>query len=381
VLPGVSSAIVYVPDTPRAEKLPIVSFGHGSRGQAGKCAPSRFTPDGERVRKDFENAVFPLVGAGYVVIAPDWAGYANYGAEGNPPSGYAVAEDVAKSMLDSTRALRKMAPALLSDDIVFVGHSQGGHTVLSTLAFSESYGAAGKVKGVVTYAPLWLPQRSWGAVLALPDTFNFKDSRVPNAVGIWYHYTKGELFDGPGGGLAMFQESKRAAVKKFVDETCWGDFPLLESLGTKPTDVYDPAFAEAIGLTAAGLGTCSTAEPAKSTCEKWMARYKEDRPVLTGEAAKVPILFVYGNKDTTLAPDRMTCARDWLASTGGNVAYCVEPEATHGGIVSERAGYANEWIAGLTLGAGAPAPCPKGGDDIVDATGAKATCNTLPPNE
>ncbi len=35
-----------------------------------------------------------LVAAGFAVIAPDLAGYANFGAAGNPPSAYASAADV-----------------------------------------------------------------------------------------------------------------------------------------------------------------------------------------------------------------------------------------------------------------------------------------------
>lgn len=382
VLAGASSALVYLPDTPRAEKAPLVVFGHGSRGQAAKCAPSKFTPEGEYVRDDFEANVLPLVGAGYPVIAPDWAGYANYGAEGNPPSGYAASEDVAKSMLDATRAFRKLAPSIVSDDVIVTGHSQGGHTALSTLAFAESYGMAGTLKGVVVFAPLWLAQRSWGAINLLPDLYNFKDQRSANAVSIFYHYTHGELLDGPGGGLLMFQESKRAGIKKFVDESCWAaDYPLLNALGTKPTDVFDPEFVAATAEPAAAGSACPSDEPKKSLCEKWMARYKADRPKLTGEAAKVPVLFVYGNKDTTLAPSRMTCARDWLKTTGGNVTYCVEPEADHVGIVGARASWVNDWIAARTLGAPEPSPCPKGADDIVDDTGKPATCDPVPPNE
>src|SRR5438552_2629164 len=81
-----SSSPVLIPDTPRASLLPVVVASHGSRGQAGKCAPSKNDPAGSYVEPDFVHQVYPLVGAGYAVIAPDLAGYANYGAANNPPS-------------------------------------------------------------------------------------------------------------------------------------------------------------------------------------------------------------------------------------------------------------------------------------------------------
>jgi pimeloyl-ACP methyl ester carboxylesterase len=377
-----SSAIVYLPDTPRAAKLPIVVAGHGSRGQATLCAPSRFAPQGEDVRPDFERQVYPLVGFGYAVIAPDNAGYANYGAPGNAPPSYAGAEDVGKSMLDATRALQKFVPSMLGDKVVIVGHSQGGHSALSALALSDSYGAAAPVAATAVYAPLWFAERTWGALLALSTLYPFADSPTPGAISIWYHYTHGELLDGPGHGLDMFIEAKRPLVKKFVDEACWGDWSRLGDLGKEPADVFDPAFSDAVSVAAATTDPCPSAEPKKSLCEKWMARYKADRPVLTGNAAKVPILLLYGNQDTTLPPTRLACARDWLKTTGGNVTYCVEPDADHNGTLRKRGDYVSDWIASKTLGETAPAACEKTENDILDPmTGKTAECATPPPNE
>src|SRR5579859_1352838 len=89
--PGYSSATVYIPDTPRkgpTTALPLVVATHGSRGQAGRCAPSKFDPDAFDVQADYEHLVYPFVGFGFPVIAPDLAGYANYGGTNNPPSTY-----------------------------------------------------------------------------------------------------------------------------------------------------------------------------------------------------------------------------------------------------------------------------------------------------
>jgi len=378
-LPGYTSAIVYLPDTPRAAKTPMVVAGRGSRGQGPKCTASKFTPEGEYVRSDFENMVLPMVGAGYPVIAPDSAGYANYGAKDNPPSVYAGWDDVGKSMLDGTRALKKIAPSILNDDVSLIGLSQGGHTVLATLALSATYEFAGKIKAVVAAAPLWLPQRSWGALFLLEDSYPFATEPNANMVSMWYHYTHGELLDGPGKGLEVFKAEKRDAVKKLMDEACWSDkYPALEALGTKMSDVFDPTFADAIMTTASSGAACPTDEPKKSLCEKWMARYLADRPKIEGAAKDVPILFLWGTADPTIKADRITCARDKLKADGAKMEWCIEEGAEHGGtngILAKRASYAAEWIGSKLLGEAAPAKCPK------DETAITASCNPIPPND
>ena len=98
--PGYSSAMVLLPDTPRAGVLPVVVASHGSRGQAGTCAPSMLGAAAADVNADFIHQVYPLVGFGFAVIAPDLAGYANFGGANNPPSAYADAADVGKSTLE-----------------------------------------------------------------------------------------------------------------------------------------------------------------------------------------------------------------------------------------------------------------------------------------
>ena len=109
--PGYSSALVLLPDTPRAPRSPVVVASHGSRGQGPQCAASMLAPAAADVNGDFIHQVYPLVGFGYAVIAPDLAGYANFGAAGNPPSAYADTADVGKSTLDGARALRQLVPA------------------------------------------------------------------------------------------------------------------------------------------------------------------------------------------------------------------------------------------------------------------------------
>ncbi|HEY8041059.1 MAG TPA: alpha/beta fold hydrolase [Polyangiaceae bacterium] len=388
--PGYSSAIVFLPDTPRSgtTPLPIVVAAHGSFGQAGKCAPSKSDPASQYVREDFQHLVYPMVGLGYPVIAPDLAGYANYGGAGNPPSAYDDVADVGKSNLDGARALRKLIPGSVTQQIVLTGHSQGGYTALATLALSDSYGADGTIAAVAVYAPIWLSQRVWAAILLAPGSYSFAQSSVGKA-SVWYHYTHAELLDGPGHGVDLFQPSKQAAVKAFVDNDCWSaTYPDLYAAGSSANDLFLDTYVKAIALpaTPAGGGNCN----GDATCQKWLDRMTADWPHLTGNAAKVPILVWYANNDTTVTPDAMQCVFNRLTSDGTSAQVCYDTDPVgHTGSIAENADYVADWVAQKTLGGPAPAAghCTAlaandaGVPQIVDGTGKPVACNQLLSNQ
>ena len=372
--PTVSSAIVLIPDVPRAAKLPVVIAARGSRGQAPQCAVSKFDPSQPGINGDAYRMLYPLAGQGYAVIMTDLAGYANFGAPKNPPSAYAQATDIAHSTLDSGRALKKLFPAL-DNKVVIVGHSQGGHSALASLAFADSYGTAAPVVGVAVYAPLWLNQRAFAAVMvrALGKDFPIDTSAAP-AVSVWYHYTQAELLDGPGEGRKLFAPAKADALEAFVKTTCWDQkVEKLKPLGTYADEYFDPAFVNTVAKPALGVvGSCAATD---TVCLKWLARYSADRPHLTGTAATTPILLAYGGKDTTIRPDLMKCALDRLADEAKQLTVCVDPEQDHGGIVSAKSDYVGDWIASVALGAPAPALC------AANASAITVPCFTPPPND
>jgi alpha-beta hydrolase superfamily lysophospholipase len=318
--------------------------------------------------------VYPLVGAGYAVIVSDLAGYANFGAAGNPPSAYAQATDVGRSTLDSGRALKKLFPSL-DDKVVLVGHSQGGHSALASLALVDTYGTAAPIAGVAVYAPLWLSQRSWGAVLvaSLGRQFPVDESAAP-AVSVWYHYTQAELLDGPGEGKKLFAAAKADAIEQFVKNTCLDQkAETLLPLGKYADEYFDPTFIGSVGKPAVGtFGDCPASD---AVCLKWKARYSADRPRLTGKAATTPILLAYGGKDTTIPPGRMQCGLDRLKEDGTKLTVCVDPDKDHGGIVSAKSDYVSDWIGSVALGEPAPAAC------AANEAAITTPCDTPPPND
>ncbi len=371
VQPGFASAVVLLPEQPRAATLPVIVVAHGTVGQAPGCPPSREAPTGAETY--LAELGYPLVGAGYAVILPDFAGYAAFGAPGNPPSGYHDASDEAKSVLDAARALRAVRPALFSGDTVLVGHSQGGHAVLSALALHATYGSGGDLVGVVAYAPSWFPMTSFGALLATPADYPLATEYQTVAASVWYHYSHAELLDGPGAGPLLFAESRREAIRSFFEQSC--DTAAIVPMGSTIADLFDPAFAESVIPATLGI-VCRDA-----TCEKWQARYQADRPHITGDAARVPVLVVYGDADDWIPAERETCGFDRLEADHANATVCIVAGAKHDPVVGARSQYVSAWIAAKTLGGPDPGTCGPGREALLDAAGAPAACAALPPNE
>jgi predicted esterase len=381
--PGYSSALVLLPDTPRAGALPVVVASHGSRGQAGDCAPSMLNAAASDVNGDFIHQVYPLVGFGYAVIAPDLAGYANFGGANNPPSAYADAADVGKSTLDGVAALRNVLPASsLTQQIVITGHSQGGHTALSALALSGSYPVSGTIAGVAVYAPLWISQHAWAAIFLEPNTYGLSESSA-GAVSIWYHYTHATLLDGPDAGAdGIFDPTKFPIVQSFVNSTCWSpSYPTLLDAGTSANDFFTAAYVGAIGVpsTPLGSGNCQ----GNASCTTWLNRMTADWPHLGGTAASTPILVVYANNDQTITPDAMQCVFNRLQSDGANYKVCYDTNPVgHSGSVSENSDYVADWIAQQTLGGAAPAEtCTTLGDNDGGIPQLEGDAGAIPCND
>jgi pimeloyl-ACP methyl ester carboxylesterase len=388
--PGYSSALVFLPDTPRAVQLPVMVVSHGSFGQGSKCAPSLHDPASSWVYPGFPQLVYPFVGFGYAVIAPDLAGYANYGGAHNPPSAYADVEDVGKSTLDGARALRRIIPSSVTQQVVLVGHSQGGQTALAAMSIADAYGVDGVITAAAMYSPLWWSERSFAAIFLEPAKYPFASSTTDagsaaGPVSIWIHYTAGELLDGPGHGVDVFAPDAQAGIKNFVDNECWNaEYPDLLKLGTSANDVFDPAYINSMALPSE-TGTCNAGD---TTCAKWLPRLTADYPHLQGSARTIPLLVWYANNDTTITPDIAACIFERLTGDKANYTACYDSDPVgHAGVVAAKSEYVADWIAAQMLDAAAPPPCTTlpendaGVPQIPNGAGGYVGCNPLVPQQ
>ncbi len=349
---GLTSALVLLPDRPLMAAPPLVVFAHGFEGIDPACTVSK----GDWTKAPYHRvgSLLALASYGYPVIAPDYAGF----MPGSAPGGVLLSEDEAHSVLDGTRAMNKALEAgSTSDEVVLVGHSQGGHAVLSAQALAGSYGLTGQLVGVVAFAPLWIPARTTGIVVSQFGGRNTRDDAGTLRQAMAYFYTHAELYDRPGSGLALFQESKRALVASDLAACPSAGRATLEQLGETPADFFEPAFVDAIGACAIGADEDCLQEPAAA----WLARFRADRPRLDAQGADIVVWL--GAGDQALSPDLGQCGIDKISEdfsapeTTASLTVCGDRNAAHETVLSRNMQWTAEWIASRTGGAPEPEPC------------------------
>jgi pimeloyl-ACP methyl ester carboxylesterase len=369
---GDTTALLLIPDKPKSG-APLLGLAHPSVGMADACAPSRVDPLQANLASVVSNTdsfqmELSLAGYGWPIIMPDYVGF-NYGQA----PGWSEAEDEAHTMLDATRAAAKLLPAMPTN-VVMLGHSQGGHVVLSADAYAKSYGMAGTLVAVAAFAPFWISSYVWAAVIDPAAGATTAKNNGLILFDMEYFYGHGELYDGPGGGLAMFAAAKRDAVKQFLySDQCLN--AQTSTLGTYPSDFYDAAFENSMSGCGTGFGPCNDA-----TATTWTTRFKADRPAI--DANGPPILVWSGGKDSYFPPPYAQCSLDKLnadltaaGQATTTITSCLDPNATHtgtGAIVQLDLDWGAQWLL-WKAGVGAqPAAC--------SGLAAGTKCMSPPPN-
>ncbi len=348
---GDMAAFLLVPEKPLAG-APLIVFGHGSTGVAAKCAPSHLDLAGAVEDEDYPSMLYRLAGAGYTVIAPDYAGF----SYGQAP-GYFNAEDEAHAILDATRAAAKILKQP-PPKVAFVGHSQGGHAVIAAQTYVDSYGMTGTLVGVAALAPFWTSLSLFPA--ATTSTAGLTTATDTSSIyyAMEYAYSANELREGTGHGVDVFATAKQTAAKDaMLGDNCY-DSAKLQALGATPSDFFDSNYVNIVGSSCALGGACTDPLAAK-----WKARFAEDRPAV--DATGAPILAMFGGADTTITVGRATCVRDKftseLAATTATttIDYCYNSATAHRDPVrTTDADYVMSWIAAKAGIAAAPAACP-----------------------
>jgi len=336
------------------KRLPLVVFAHGTWPYGTSCAPSKLDPLQCSTTGDNDTelvTIMALASQGYPVIAPDYAGY----VEGSRSPGYLLSEDEAHSVLDATRAMNKLRQKAV-DKVVLLGHSQGGHAVLSAQALAKKYGHAGKLVGVVAAAPFWAPARTLGMLAGAPPPLGNDPSVL--AFVVEYFYTHAEVLDGAGQGKQLFQPNKREALRKYVNQCSFTDSyctfinPVPPSLGLAP-DFFQPDFLEAVSSCGFEKDACSTPGLAK----KWGNRFVADRPKLDPTGA--PVLMWHGALDAVVPMTFGTCAYQKISSdlSANKFTFCGDVGADHDQILSFDLAWVMGWINARANGSPEPAAC------------------------
>jgi pimeloyl-ACP methyl ester carboxylesterase len=282
---------------------PLISWAHGTVGDAPQCAPSRTSsPNIEQRMLD------GFVRRGYAVAQTDYEGN---GTPGTHP--YFVATASARDVTDIVRASREIDPQIGKRWIV-MGHSEGGTAALATASLGPQWAPELTLVGAVAYAPgshledilqneLLNDSPNGGLVFLglMIAGFSTVDPRI----------VPSEMLRPDA--LHMMAELQERCVNELMENSDWAR--------VVPRSIFRP------GADVDALYT----DLLSNDPERF--------------SISVPTLLVQGVSDA-LVPSEMTVdLRDRMRRNGVPVSFRGYLDATHGSVLSASAGDVAAWIA------------------------------------
>jgi len=340
---GVSTALVYLPDTPRPvasgdDRLPLVVVAHPTEGIADSCAPSRN-------EGNLRELGLPWAGRGYAVIAPDYAGLGNEGAQG-----YQDSRDTGYSTLDAARALRKLlARGAFSESVLISGYSQGGGAAISAQALEREYGLDGKLAAVIVFAPQWASRpQSFGLarLLANPDALTIANGITNPVVAAMQSYAWFYNYSSPSDATKPFEASARSGMQGALESMCLKEFGgYLQGVAPYVKQIFDTPFRTSLVACLADGKSVGCVEPGKSYADFLR------KNVLKVDAKGAPLLYVQGLFDQILPPNtEAACNLIKLEFDGLKPQVCADTLATHTSVVGRNIAFAVEWGEAMLAG-------------------------------
>jgi pimeloyl-ACP methyl ester carboxylesterase len=335
---GVARAVtglLYLPSG-RATDVPIVALDHGSSGLGPPCGPSH-------VPALTDPLAVPLVGRGYAIVAPDYAGM---GVD-NGMTSYLVGAEEAAATLDGVLALRqfhelRFDAARLGTDFFVAGHSQGGHAALFThQLFDPRIGV--NLLGSIAFAPALGNARNWSFLFEGPQR-PLEEKQTYAAMSLYARM----LYDGAPAANAWLLPPAQEALPSLFHHQCVPQ--LASSLAARfPTlgDLYQPTFLAAAEKCTFGR-SCMGFEP-------WAAAFVAEQPGSFSSTA--PSLILQGMADTVALPATVSCIVDRMKARGTPVIACAYAGDNHATIDVSAAPDMIRWIAARRSGS-TPDVCP-----------------------
>jgi len=369
--PVLTSAVLYIPETRRADPSPVVVLGHGSVGVADQCAPSLEDPEG--FNTDWRVLAYTYAGDGWISIMPDNPGLGTPGT-----TTYLYSIDEGHAILDATRAVRKLFNAeTLTDKNALIGHSAGGHAVLSAQAFAADYGHAGTLETVIPINPFWYSLGAFG-VLTTELASSLADSALLS-MGMQYFMGHLAAYEGEDHVLDAFLPEMQEPARKMLESGCWDVVTTDEagppSIGvTSGPDLFTAEYVSEVGV--CGItDNCET-----ELARQWRSVWTADRPP---PDEQVPIYHWTGAFDQVTPPSYQKCGVDRLLAQRAVLTTCVQSDGTHSGTVPRMAEWARQHLEAVLLDGNPPEPCETFEESFPDITecGIPIIPNSLDPSD
>lgn len=347
-VPGLSSARVYLPHTPRSLPLPVIAVAHPTEGLATSCTPSQDPTS-------LQDEALPWAASGFAVVASDYAGLGTPGVQG-----YLDNHDQAHSMLDSVRALRGMLASTVFDDrVLLVGYSQGGGAVLASQGLAKSYGAGGTIEGVVVFAAeYFMRMNSVQFVTALesPGELTIQTGvTLPVVVATRdYAYSYNAL--GPDAGGVTFPAGSASGIESNLMSLCQVEFGgYIQGVAPHVGDLFDDGFRA--DMLACIQGGVDAGDDDGGTCSGVAAQYYAwlQNDLVAPDPQGAPVLYVQGLADAIMPPaQEAACNIGQLRDAGVPVQVCTDSVAGHTNVVARNVATALQWSESILYGGTAP---------------------------
>ncbi|KAF7596470.1 hypothetical protein BBP40_001342 [Aspergillus hancockii] len=251
------------------KKYPVIAYAHGTIGVFAGCPPSTTS-----TLYDYTSWSL-LIGKGYAVVGPDYAGLGNNYTSHKYLSFPAHANDLYYSMV----AARKAFPGLFTDEWMSVGHSQGGGAVwkLSESKMLQT-GAAGKYVGTVALAPASkIYDMTLLGIETLLQTTDYASYDILYET-LWLPFAIERVF--PNMARAPFAEPLQNRTKiAGIAQAC--DYAIMSlAYGLEPSALFTPAIIN------------------NTDFQKWQDMVAP----ANGDKAGEPMMIVQGLNDTAVLP-------------------------------------------------------------------------------
>jgi pimeloyl-ACP methyl ester carboxylesterase len=182
---------------------PVVTWGHGTKGLADPCTPSK----GYGGFASETALLMSWLKRGYAIARTDYEGL---GTPGVHP--YLVGRSEARGMLDIVRAARLAAPAV-GRRVLIAGESQGGQAALWAGAEAPRWTPELQVRGTLAFAPI-SQLRQQG------ELFPKLESSPPNLPAYAAMIMRGAEAANPGLQIASLLTDRSKPLYPFVDTEC-----------------------------------------------------------------------------------------------------------------------------------------------------------------
>lgn len=268
--------------TSSGRSFPIILFLHPTLGYTDECAPSRKAGD---FTAPMTILSMIMASAGYVAVYPDYLNQRSLGTPSTATSPYLLLEPTALASLDAARAAQKYLSANESvsatSDVYLWGHSQGAQAVEYTMTMQPFYAPEFTLKAAAAVSPPSdLPESARANFAGPAPTYN---------LGQAIAYTWSDYYDRSQISRSLLPPWDASALTQ-LKNYCNSSYNDPIKNVTDPAQVFTPSFLAAV-----------TMNQKNDPWSCWL-HYNNPATMTLPVNTSVPILYVTGDKDTTVIP-------------------------------------------------------------------------------